>query len=508
MNLINANKSKKSGSSLLQNNWVILLIIVLLGLLSRIPYRTEYLYHWDSVNFAYGMSEFNLAMEQPHPPGYLLYVWLSDLVNLLVHDQNASLVWIAVFASALSLGVIYLLGEEIFNRKVGLISAALLFASPLYWFYGEIALPHTLDALLVLSCVWGLFRVWKGEFKFIYLATILLSLAGGFRPQTLVFLFPLTFVVFLKTGFKRFAMAAILGSVLCLAWFVPLIQLSGGLREYLDIMGAFSDRFQINTSVLMGAGLGGVTYNLKKLIPYTLYAMGAGLFGLLFWLIYLIRDKVKLFNKTSIFFVLWILPVLLYYTFIHMGQQGLIFVYLPALCIIAALGLEKIFKEKKRFSLLLAGGLVFINILVFLVMPEYPLGPDTQRFLTLGTLRNSDAYYSARFDYIFSEFDPENTLIVAEDWRHAEFYLPEYAVLRINGTYVENPQITSEVGLFFDEEKYSLLNENDNEVRIIIFEPGSGQIVIDNNGMSLVTLSDRTWIGVLILKPGDSYTLK
>ncbi len=55
---------------LLTQDWVLVGTLFLLGLVSRLPFRSEILYHWDSVNFAYAIEEFNIAKEQPHPPGY------------------------------------------------------------------------------------------------------------------------------------------------------------------------------------------------------------------------------------------------------------------------------------------------------------------------------------------------------------------------------------------------------------------------------------------------------
>ena len=58
-------------------------------LLSRIPFRSQVLYHWDSVNFAFAMRRFDIGAEQPQPPGYIAYVWLCRLVDLLFGDLGA-----------------------------------------------------------------------------------------------------------------------------------------------------------------------------------------------------------------------------------------------------------------------------------------------------------------------------------------------------------------------------------------------------------------------------------
>jgi len=82
----------------------------------------------------------------------------------------------------------------------------------------------------------------------------------------------------------------------------------------------------------------------------------------------------------------------------------------------------------------LAGGLAItlLSSAIFLFLPEYPLGANSQRMLTRLTLIHSDRYYSARFEAIRESFAPDSTLILAENWHHVQFYLPEYRVVPFN----------------------------------------------------------------------------
>src|SRR5437763_174957 len=57
--------------------WAILLGV--LTSLSRFPFRSHYLFSWDSANFALALDQYNVTFHQPQPPGYPLYVasaWL------------------------------------------------------------------------------------------------------------------------------------------------------------------------------------------------------------------------------------------------------------------------------------------------------------------------------------------------------------------------------------------------------------------------------------------------
>ena len=73
--------------------------------------------------------------------------------------------------------------------------------------------------------------------------------------------------------------------------------------------------------------------------------------------------------------------------------------------------------------------LALINAALFIALPEYPLGGERIKVLSWDTLRNNDAYYQERFDAIREHFPAESTAILAANWRHVQWYLPEYRLL-------------------------------------------------------------------------------
>jgi hypothetical protein len=77
-------------------DWAMVGVFFVAGLLSRAPFRSQLAYHWDSVQLVLGVREYNVVLSQPHAPGYFLYVMLGRLVNLVVGDAHASLVWLSV----------------------------------------------------------------------------------------------------------------------------------------------------------------------------------------------------------------------------------------------------------------------------------------------------------------------------------------------------------------------------------------------------------------------------
>ncbi len=434
-------------------------------IVTRLPFQSQILYHWDSVNFSYAIREFSVAKEQPQPPGYIVYVWLTRLVDAAMHNAQATLVSISILASALAVVALFYLGRSMFDRITGLIAALFLAASPLFWFYGEIALPHTLDILLIIVSAWWLYETMRGNYRYLYPAIIVVAVAGGIRQQTLVFLVPLLLFSLRRVGWRRFLTAGVLGVLICLAWFIPLIVLSDGLANYLRVTDEFTRRFQSTTSILLGAGWPGVMRNLLKLVLYTAYGWSIALVPALVYAVARLwrRDGPWPWAKL-LFLLLWIAPALAFYTFIHMGQQGLIFVYLPALLLFSALGLVRLLSAWPRWLPVLATAMVLLNVGIFLLVPEYPLGPATQRLLTRTTLINSDHYYQDRFEAIEKSFPAQSTAILAANWHHVEYYLPEYTTLRFN---IEGPN----AGGHFTPAELGLSPMADGQVVIVIFDP-------------------------------------
>ncbi len=484
--------------------------LAVLTLATRIPFASKVLYHWDLVNFAYAMSEFNLVKEQPQPPGYILYVWLCRLLASVLHDPQTVMVTISIAASVGAVVAMYLLGEAIYNARVGWLSAIFLAASPLFWFYNEIALPHSVDAFLVIVSVLLLYKSMQGERRYVIPAVLVLAIAGGVRQQTIVFLAPALLFAFRKIGWKLFIGAGVVGVIACLAWFIPLLWLSGGLNQYLTVMGNFSDRFQKTTSIFMGAGLWGIRRNVTKLILYSAFGWSIFFVPAVFWVV---RRVTKLWKarpgERSVFIGLWILPSVLFYLLIHMGQQGLTFVFLPALILVSAAALELIFQASAPMLWASALVLTLLSSAIFLFFPEYPLGAGGQRLLTRQTLVNSDRYYQTRIDTIRQDFDPQNTLILAQNWHHVGYYLPGYRVIPFNlgakwevdeGAPVNNPTTTVQG----NSEEWGLPGK---DAQIILFDPDLVNFATAETPLKVMPLAGQELLTVIEFPQGVDFAV-
>jgi len=485
------------------DRWVSLLLFAG-AFLMRFPFHTQVLYHWDSVNFAYAIQDFNIAKEQPQPPGYIVFVGLSWLTNLLFHDPQTTLVVISMLAGSLSVVVLYQLGKTMFGTRAGLVAAVLLASSPLFWFYSEIALPHTLDTLLILIGVLACYQARQGNRKSLFAAVLVISIAGGIRQQTLVFLLPLLVYALARFPLRDWLWAGIMGIGVCLAWFLPLAAMSGGVDGYFSIMGGFAGRFQDTTSVLMGAGMTGIAHNLRKLAEYTGYAWNLAFIPVLLAAVLWIKRPSRI--DLQKFLALWVLPAGLFYALIHMGQQGLIFVYFPALLLISGAAIQALFNTYPRLLMAATVGLIGVNLFMFLALPEYPLGDQGPRFLNRNALGNSDAYYGEKIRLIQSELAPETTALVAVNWRHVEYYLPAYPLIRLDSDVRAGKLIAP---LTLHPGAATTQNELEGEValrpewtQLVIFDPVL-QGMIQLADPSQFTRLGPEGLAIFHLRPGD-----
>ena len=413
-----------------QREIAILLALFLIGLLSRTLFASRILYHWDSINFAFALEEFDVTKGQPHIPGYILYVMFMRGVDFFFGDPQVSMVVVSILASTLAIVQLYRVGRLMFSRSAGIWAALFLASSPLFWFYGEIALPHALDALLILISIELLFRIDKGDTKIVIFTAVWLGIVGGFRPQTEVFLMPLALYACRKVDRTRRIYALLALVITNLVWLIPLVLATGGLQAYWDVFRHFYTSFNATTSIVSGGGLGGIIRNLRKLFMYTLYGWG---FASLILIPAVVKISRSILMKKHLhidehwhFIGLWNVPSLFYYTFIHMGQQGLVFVYLPALLLITANALVNLDLTNVAVRLTLPGVLILGSSLLFLAGPSFPLGTDRLKLLTVDTIREHDRYYLDRTEAVRNHFDPKTTTLVASEWRFLQYYLPEY----------------------------------------------------------------------------------
>ncbi len=412
-------------------------LFFLAGVLLRIPFRSQYLYHWDSVNFALGLEQFDILRHQPQPPGYVLYILLGRLFQMIFVDGNASLVWISVLFSGLAAAALYWTARHLFGQRVGLAAGLLGLTSPLVWFYSEVALSYTVEAFFVSAvayCCYRTLRGPKGDGRYALAGAALLGMAGGFRQNTLVLLLPVWLFSLRKLNWgRRIAALALLGGIVA-AWLAVMMSMNGGPARYLAGLSAQTGS---NISDSAAGSAQTLLMNFARLGLFTGFGVMLAGLALPVWAVWLARNlRAMLRSEAWQVLLLWVLPSLVFYA-IYIQQGGHTFTYLPGLIIICAWTLLEViapYATRRGLGARLAGGLVVgivaVNAVFFLFSRPYLLG--IEKFLlrtpSYAAIRERDEKLGQKLAFIRAQFPPEETLVLAGgmDFRIPDYYLRDY----------------------------------------------------------------------------------
>jgi hypothetical protein len=410
------------------------LFLFLLTLALRVPFMSQTLNHWDSVNHALALTSFNIAIHRPQPPGYIVYIGLGRLVNLFFPDPQTALVLLSVLASALAVALLFLLGTRMFSRTVGLVAALLLLTSPAFWFDGLVALPYVVEGCFSVALALRLYALWQGEKRLAPLTAVVFALAVGARQQMAFFFAPLVLYVYWRQTWRVRLEALLWFTFVCLVWFVPLTGSAGGLAQYLAVVRAENAAFTEQYVLFGTGGVPALFRNAELIGTFTVYAMNLSLAPFVYAVVARVRARHPFWPSARVrFLILWTAPSLVFYLFFHMGSPGLIYVYLSALFLVAANGVVWLTRAAGLWRVAFVIMLCAVNgFLFFGTPPDLYTGRDL-RVLNYSSLREHDISLTARVNAIRQHFNPQTTLILSNDWRFAEYYLPEFRVLFFSG---------------------------------------------------------------------------
>jgi hypothetical protein len=427
----------------------------LVGILTRLPFGSRLLYHWDSVNFALALDRFDVIEHQPHPPGNFYYVMLGKMVNALVGDPNTTLVWISIVFSGLAAAALFYLTRDLYDRRAAIVTDLLFLSSTSVWFYGEVALTYVPEMFFVAATVLFCLRWLAGDDRFALPTALTLGLAGGLRQDDLVILGPLFAWAVIRALWRRSlrsGIAAVLVfGIVTLGWFAPTVYLTGGPERY------FTALMAIGGGVSGSLGAEPLIEPVGRLGMYVLYGLLLGLIPVAYigvkgaWIF--VRSWRRFLADARIqALFLWALPNIVYRA-PTVRAPGHTFSFLPALLIFAGVGLVVMERDlaHSRWSwpkkLVAAGsrvpgslflsvsvaGLLLVNVAFFFLAPPFLFGIRRVVFTTPGwqTIAYRDRYLSERLDLVQQRFSPESTVVVTAgvDYRHPDYYLPDFGSL-------------------------------------------------------------------------------
>ena len=397
---------------------------------SRLPFAADHLWAWDSVLYARALErgfhvDFEMIGQRPQPPGYILYLAFAHLFRVAGAGTNDALVLVSIISSGVGSAAVFVLGRRLAGAMPATIAAVAYACSPLAWMYSSVAYPYALLGALsvILAALFHHARP-RGP-RWWVLSSLAFGLASGFRQDLLLLLGILWLWMLVPAGWWQRCVSAV--SVACgiVLWLVPTAALSDGLGSYLIALARQTDQVRATYSI-QAQGLSALSFN----IGFTMEALAWGLVGFsivlagggLAWLVGSRAVGKPVFSPQAWFFAAWLIPALVFYVAVHIGEWGYLLSILPGLYVLASVSVARLataLRERPR--------LAWHTVVALLALaPALTFVASDARF-SAAEIRAHDRAWTARVAYVRDTFASDRTVVLArEDFLLVRHYLPEY----------------------------------------------------------------------------------
>jgi len=218
--------------------------------LLHFPYLPQSLEDLDSINFALGVRQFDVAQHQPHPPGYPVFIVLAKTVRTVVPSELTALALVSVLTGSLGVAAIAWLFRRLADDggwQAWLPPTLIAMTAPLYWFTAV----RPLSDMAGLAAAIGVqaLTISARTPTLLVVAAFSAGVASGLRSQVAWLTVPLLVVAALRVPDSRLERAdldqrpspsrvGLLASSVAafaagaLLWLVPLVVVSGGRAAY------------------------------------------------------------------------------------------------------------------------------------------------------------------------------------------------------------------------------------------------------------------------------------
>lgn len=352
--------------------WLILIIALFLRLINL----SQSLWLDEAINvvFARSSSFWWFITKYPigdfHPPGWfaLLWVWghIFGFSEMAVRLPS-------VILGTVTVGLLFLLGKELFGKKVGLLAAFLLSIAPLHVYYSQEARMYVLAAFSVTLSFYFLNRlIFKEKYsKLGFVLSLVLVLSSDYLAY---FVIPaqIFYLIWIKKIRKDILVDFLLSGIMFFPWLLIFPnQLEKGINTasilpgWANVVGSsFKDLLLIPIKTFFGR----VTFFDK-----TLYIVVLGLVGALFGSIFFYGLK-KIDQATKMLiswiFIPLILSFLLSFFIPVLSYFRMIFI-LPAFYLILSRGIVNLPKKIATPAIILICLISVASLLGYYLNPKF-----------------------------------------------------------------------------------------------------------------------------------------
>lgn len=403
--------------------------VALLGVVvaSRLVYAPPYLFGFDSANFAFAIDRFDPRQHQPQPPGYPLFVALLKVLNGLVRSANHALILSGIIGTVAGVVLTWMWAAEMFGNRAGWLAAVILAVHPVFWVAGIVNPVRTFLVVIAAATAvlsWRAMtaadpRVW------FYATSGALGLLAGFRPETLVLLFPLWVAAgwFRRLSIRAWLIGAGILAASALVWIAPLVIRMGGARSTFTI---FFEYLRFNSqayTMAFGASSSASAATIRRVLIWNFGLTVAWIWAVPFALG---RLRTKWTRVQSLSLTCSFVPAFLFHALIHVRDIDQTLITIPVLCVLGGAVLSNV-----RTSALMPVAAV-IAILVTAWNFRRPMLPEMAA-ASRAPMRFINDWNRSTFAALDSLSMSSNSVLVWDgavvSWRQVSYYYPNRRLL-------------------------------------------------------------------------------
>jgi len=399
----------------------------------------EHLWSWDAIQLALGLDHFDIAIHQPHPPGYLGPMAAAWAFHAFGLPADRAMIAQSVLAAALAAASVFALARRLGTVQDGVVAGLSFAIHPLTLYYAVSGETYPMEALAAVLLVWFGLSVRAGAgLRALALFFFVYGVSGGVRQNLPLFFLPWAVwrlaagVRADRLGWKGAGVAAAAALAGLLVWFVPLVALAGGPGLLFERFGTqFFRLFAAHYSPLMGASGSAVRHNLDVAWRFLVEALSvSGLAAIGTFVA--TRGRGLREGRLWAVWLAWLIPPFLWFTLLFVYKAGHLLFLVPVFAILAARAI-RYGVSSRRMAAGLAAAVVLGQAALFLAPPAgwtrtvggrcWP-AIEYEETLTRETIAALTDLAAGR---------PESVLVVTRDarfdFRRAMYYLPEMRVL-------------------------------------------------------------------------------
>ena len=349
------------------------ILLLMISLLSSLLFRASTLSTHDAVNYALALEDYNIALHQPHPPGYVAWITLLKLFSMAFDPNTASIILNAVLEGFTAYVLYRLLSKHLDIKKdVSLAVSVSWLANPISWWYRATAENYASGAFFTITILCLAFSSMKSnKLRNLIAASFLLGLSGGFRIELPIFLLPILAYTAIEVyrnkirSYRTLAFTAIFYVIGVVTWLLPQAILCNGFINWLSLtLGQFSGAF--SKTALGQASLYHILENVIKSFAGVIRGNCWNILTVPMAIICLISFKrvFKSVNKKIILAVSIVLIFIAFTSLVHLGKTGYL---LPVTTILSAV-LTSFTRAimRRRTLLVMAISTMLLNSCIFI----------------------------------------------------------------------------------------------------------------------------------------------